>query len=37
MKNYTWQYLALCEVRWKGSGIVETDNGNHIYYRGEEE
>ena len=37
MKIYTWQVLGLCEVRfWKGSGIVETDNGNYLYYSGEE-
>ena len=36
MKKYTWQVLWLCEVRWEGSGIVETDNGNHLYYSGEE-
>ena len=36
MKKYTWQVLGLCEVRWKGSGNVVTDNGNHLYYSGEE-
>ena len=36
MKEYTWQVLGLCEVRQKSSGIVETDNGNHLYCSGEE-
>ena len=36
MKKYTWQVLGLCEVKWKGFGIVETDNDSHLYYSGEE-
>ena len=32
--RYKWDNLGLCEMRWKQSGEITTDNG-HIVYNSE--
>ena len=37
MKNYRWNILGLCEVRFKDFGEVHTTGGHKLYYSGSQE
>ena len=35
LKDYTWNIVGLCEVRWLNHGEHRTDDGHTLYYSGE--
>ena len=37
MGMYHWNIVGLCEMRWKMSGEMSTDNGHKVYFSGEED
>ena len=36
LKRYRWDIIGLAEVRWTGSGETTTEEGNKIWYSGDE-
>jgi len=36
MERYTWNVLGLAEVRWPGTGEIQTDEGHKVWFMGED-
>jgi len=36
MGRYTWNVLGLAEVRWPGTGEIQTDEGHKVWFMSEE-
>jgi len=34
MGRYTWNVLGLAEVRWPGTGKIQTDEGHKVWFMG---
>ena len=37
MDRYRWNFLGLCEMRWKNSGETTTEEGHKVFFSGKED